>query len=157
MDRTLEHHGRIREVIAIANRARARGNRPFGALLISAEGERLATGENNQLTDGQVLAHAEMVLLHEAAKRYGPEVMARSTIYTSAEPCAMCAGAIFWSGVGRLVFGLSGERLHELADMTPDMLVASAREVLARAGREVEVVGPVLESEALTLFADGVF
>jgi tRNA(Arg) A34 adenosine deaminase TadA len=157
MDRTLEHHSRIREVIAIANRARARGNRPFGALLISAEGERLATGENSQITDGLVLAHAEMVLLHEAAKRYSPEVMAGSTMYTSAEPCAMCAGAIFWSGVGRLVFGLSGERLHELADMTPDMLVASAREVLVRAGRKVEVVGPVLESEALTLFADGVF
>ena len=95
MDRTLEHHSRIREVIAIANRARARGNRPFGALLISAEGERLAIGENSQLTDGQVLAHAEMVLLHEAAKRYSPEVMAGSTMYTSAEPCAMCAGAIF--------------------------------------------------------------
>ena len=157
MDRTLEHHSRIREVIAIANRARARGNRPFGALLISAEGGRLATGENSQITDGQVLAHAEMILLHEAAKRYSPEVMAGSTMYTSAEPCAMCAGAIFWSGVGRLVFGLSGERLHELADMTPDMLVASAREVLVRAGRKVEVVGPVLESEALTLFADGVF
>ena len=90
-------------------------------------------------------------------KRYSPEVMAGSTIYTSAEPCAMCAGAIFWSGVGRLVFGLSGERLHELADMTPDMLVTSAREILARAGCKVEVVGPVLESEALTLFADGGF
>ena len=152
-----EDDDRIREVIAIANRARARGNRPFGALLISAEGTMLALGENSQLSDEQVLAHAEMNLLHEAVQRYSPEAMAGSTLYTSAEPCAMCAGAIFWSGVGRLVFGLSGERLHELSDSSPEMLVAGAREVLARAGRKVEVVGPVLEREAESLFAGGVF
>jgi tRNA(Arg) A34 adenosine deaminase TadA len=148
---------RIREVIAIAYRARAKGNRPFGALLVSAEGTTLAAGENSQLTGEQVLAHAEMNLLHEAVQQYSPEVMARSTLYTSAEPCAMCVGAIFWSGIGRLVFGISGERLHELADFSPDMLVASARDVLAYAGRNVEVIGPVLEREAEDLFADGVF
>ena len=57
----------------------------------------------------------------------------RSTLYTSAEPCAMCAGAIFWSGVGRLVYGLSGDRLHQLSGFSPQMLVSSAREVLAKA------------------------
>jgi tRNA(Arg) A34 adenosine deaminase TadA len=69
----------------------------------------------------------------------------------------MCAGAIFWSGVSRLVFGLSGDRLHELSGLTPHMLVASARDVLARAGRQVEVVGPVFEVEAEALFAEGAF
>ena len=67
----------------------------------------------------------------------------------------MCAGAIFWSGVVRLVFGLSGERLHELAEFTPNMLVASVREVLAHAGRKVEVVGPALESEAEFFYGRG--
>ena len=67
----------------------------------------------------------------------------------------MCAGAIFWSGVSRVVYGLSGDRLHQLCGLSSRMLVSNAREVLARAGRTVEIVGPVLESEAEALFADG--
>ena len=67
----------------------------------------------------------------------------------------MCAGAIFWSGVYRLVYGLSGDRLHQMSGFSPTQLVSSAREVLSRAGRQVEVVGPVLEIEAEALFADG--
>jgi tRNA(Arg) A34 adenosine deaminase TadA len=83
--------------------------------------------------------------------------MASATIYTSAEPCAMCAGAIFWSGIGRLVYGLSGDRLHEMSGFPADMLVASARDVLARAGRQVEVIGPMYEAEAASLFGEDVF
>ena len=152
-----DHQRHIRQVIEIAKSARANGNRPFGALLVSGSGETLASAENSQLTENQVLAHAEMVLLHEAVRQFDPEVLRGSTIYTSAEPCAMCSGAIFWSGIGRLVFGLSGEKLHQLAEMSPDMLVASSSDVLAQAGRKVDVVGPVLEEEAMVLFADGVF
>ena len=151
-----EDRDRVRRAIAIARSAQVRGNRPFGALLVAADGSTLASAENRQITDRQVLAHAEMNLLHEAVRTFSPETLAAATLYTSAEPCAMCAGAIFWSGVGRLVFGLGGQRLHELAAFTPEMLVASAREVLERAGRRVEVEGPLLEEEAALLFADGV-
>ena len=144
----------MREAFAIARRARAHGNRPFGALLVARNGAVLAAAENTQLTDEQVLAHAEMNLLHRAAKEIAPDVLATATLYTSAEPCAMCAGAIFWSGVGRLVYGLSGDRLHQLSGFSPQMLVSSAREVLSKAGRHVEVIGPMLEAEAEALFAD---
>jgi tRNA(adenine34) deaminase len=147
----------MREAFAIARRARAHGNRPFGALLVAGNGALLAAAENSQLTDEQVLAHAEMNLLHRVTRELALDVLASSTLYTSAEPCAMCAGAIFWSGVGGLVYGLSGDRLHELSGFDPQVLVASAREVLSKAGRRVDVVGPVLESEAEALFADGVF
>ncbi len=142
----------IRKTIQIAARAAMRGNRPFGALLISADGTKLGEGENTQLTTDQVLAHAEMNLLHEAVQNHERSVLAKSTIYTSAEPCAMCAGAIIWSGVGRLVFGISGKRLHELSDFAPDMLLASSRAVLSQAGRKIDIVGPFLEEEAETLF-----
>jgi tRNA(Arg) A34 adenosine deaminase TadA len=147
----------MREVFAIARRARVHGNRPFGALLVAGNGAVLAAAENTQLTEGQILAHAEMNLLHRAVMEFNPDVLSAATLYTSAEPCAMCAGAIFWSGVSRLVYGLSGDRLHELNGFTPHMLVASARDVLARAGRQVEIVGPVFEAEAEALFAEGVF
>ena len=145
----------MREVFAIARRARARGNRPFGALLVAANGAPIAAAETSQITEEQMLAHAEMNLLHRAVKDFAPDVLATSTLYTSAEPCAMCAGAIFWSGISRLVYGLSGDRLHQLSGFSPQMLVSSARDVLARAGRQVQVVGPVLESEAEALFHDG--
>jgi tRNA(Arg) A34 adenosine deaminase TadA len=148
------HEAHMREVFAIARRARAHGNRPFGALLVAGNGAVLAAAENSQLTEAQVFAHAEMNLLHRAVKDFSPDVLSTSTLYTSAEPCAMCAGAIFWSGVSRLVYGLSGDRLHELSGFTPEMLVASARDVLARAGRRVEVIGPIFETEAEALFID---
>ena len=147
----------MREVFAIARRARAHGNRPFGALLIAGNGAVLAAAENSQMSDEQVLAHAEMNLLHRAVREFTPDVLAASTLYTSAEPCAMCAGAIFWSGVSRLVFGLSGDRLHELSGLSPHMVVASARDILTRAGRPVEIIGPVFESEAEAVFRDGEF
>lgn len=151
------HHAHMREAFALARRSRAHGNRPFGALLVAGNGAILLRAENSQLTDGQLLAHAEMNLLHRAVTELSADVLAASTLYTSAEPCAMCAGALFWSGVGRLVYGLSGDRLHELSGFSPKMLVASAHAVLSKAGRTVDVIGPMLESEAEALFADGVF
>jgi tRNA(Arg) A34 adenosine deaminase TadA len=145
----------MREVFAIARRARAHGNRPFGAMLVAGNGAVLAVAENSQVTDGQILAHAEMNLLHRAVQDFTPDVLATSTLYTSAEPCAMCAGAMVWSGISRLVFGLSGDRLHQLSGFSPQGQVASAREVLATAGRHVEIVGPLFESEAELIVKEG--
>jgi tRNA(Arg) A34 adenosine deaminase TadA len=151
------HEAHMREVFAIARRARAHGNRPFGAMLVAGNGAVLAVAENSQISDEQVLAHAEMNLLHRAVRDFTPDILASSTMYTSAEPCAMCAGAIFWSGVSRLVFGLSGDRLHEMSGFSPHMLVASARDVLARAGRRVEIIGPIFEPEAELICREGEF
>ena len=154
MSDTSIHHERIREAIAIARQASQKGNNPFGALLVGADGATLAVGENSQATDNQVLAHAEMNLLHNAAQQFDADVLDGATLYTSAEPCAMCTGALFWSGVGQLVFGLSSSRLHKIQNYSPRMLVGSASDVLEGAGRHVGVVGPVLEDEAAALFSD---
>jgi tRNA(Arg) A34 adenosine deaminase TadA len=151
------HEAHMREVFAVARRARTHGNRPFGALLVAGNGAVLAAAENSQITDEQVFAHAEMNLLHRAVQQFTPDVLATSTLYTNAEPCAMCAGAIFWSGVSRLVYGLSGDRLHQLSGFSPQVLVASARDVLARTGRQVEIIGPTFEAEAEALFREGEF
>jgi tRNA(Arg) A34 adenosine deaminase TadA len=151
------HEAHMREVFAVARRARAHGNRPFGALLVAGNGAVLAAAENSQVTDEQVFAHAEMNLLHRAVQQFTPDVLATSTLYTSAEPCAMCAGAIFWSGISRLVYGLSGDRLHQMSGFSPQMLVASARDVLARTGRQVEIIGPIFEAEAEAILREGEF
>ena len=151
------HEAHMREVFAIARRALAHGNRPFGALLVAGNGAVLAVAENSQITEEQILAHAEMNLLRRAVRDFTPDVLATSTLYTSAEPCAMCAGAIFWSGISRLVYGLSGDRLHEMSGFSPQTLVASARDVLASTGRQVEIVGPLFESEAELILKEGEF
>ena len=147
----------MREVFAIARRARAHGNRPFGAMLVAGNGAVLAVAENSQITEEQVLAHAEMNLLRRAVQDFTPDVLAASTMYASAEPCAMCAGAMFWSGVRRLVFGLSGERLHQLSGFASHLRVASARDVLARSGDQIEIIGPVFELEGEEIFKEGEF
>ena len=147
----------MREVFAIARRARAHGNRPFGAMLVAGNGAVLAVAENSQITDEQILAHAEMNLLRRAVRDFTPDVLATSTLYTGAEPCAMCAGAIVWSGISQLVFGLSADRLHELSGFSPHGLSTSARDVLATAGRHVEIVGPIFESEAESILKEGEF
>ena len=147
----------MREAFAVARRARAHGNRPFGAVLVAGNGAVLAAAENSQVSDEQVFAHAEMNLLQRAVQQFTPDVLAASTLYTSAEPCAMCAGAIFWSGICRLVYGLSGDRLHQMSGFSPQMLVASARDVLGRTGRQVEIIGPIFEAEAAAIFGEGEF
>ena len=151
------HEAHMREAFAIARRARAHGNRRFGALLVAANGAVLTAAENTQVTDEQVFAHAEMNLLQRAVREFTPDVLATSTLYTNAEPCAMCAGAIFWSGVSRVVYGLSGDKLHQMSGFSPQMLVASARDILARAGRQVEIIGPIFETEAEALVREGEF
>ena len=75
------------------------------------------------------------------------DVLAASTLYSSCEPCAMCAGAIFWSGIGRLVYALAGSTLNRISGDGP-ALEHPARVVLADGTRVVEVSGPHLEDEA---------
>jgi tRNA(Arg) A34 adenosine deaminase TadA len=94
--------------------------------------------------------HAELNLVRAAAARFEPEQLAACTLYTSTEPCAMCAGAIFWSGIGRVVFALSSATLGEIVqDPTGAWTLAvSCRDVFDRGGRTIDVMGPVIEDQA---------
>ena len=100
--------------------------------------------------DGDATGHAELMAVREASRRYPPERLAGATLYSSAEPCAMCAGAIYWSGISRVVYALSEERLLSLTGNHPEnpTLSLPCREVFARGQRAIEVVGPMLEEEA---------
>ncbi len=140
----------LRRAIALARSAREHGNHPFGALLVSAAGEVLVEAENTVNTASDCTGHAETNLVRLASQRYDRLTLAGSTLYTSTEPCAMCAGAIHWSGVSRVVFGLAEEQLYRLtgADISNETMRLPCREVFARCRRPIEVVGPVLEDEA---------
>jgi tRNA(adenine34) deaminase len=142
----------LRQAITLARRARERGNGPFGALLVDERGNVLLEAENTRFTASDSIGHAEINLLRETGRRFPPEVLARCTLYANAEPCAMCAGAIFWSGVGRVVFALGLPRLWVLAGNPVDQLGIRCAEVLATGHRPVEVVGPAIEDDAAAIF-----
>ena len=139
----------LQAAIALAHSARQHGNHPFGALLADEHGNILLQAENTVVTSHDCTEHAETNLMREASKAFPASTLAACTLYTSTEPCPMCSGAIFWGNVGRVVFGLSQGGLYSLTGNSPDRLPLSCTEVLAHAGRHVEIVGPALEDEAL--------
>ena len=142
--------GHLRRSIDIAQSARSHGNHPFGALLVGPRGDILAEAENTVVTQRDATGHAELNLVRLASSRYSPDVLAKSTLFTSAEPCAMCAGATFWGGIGRVVYALSEEDLYALTGRSIHELPLKipCREVFSRSGRAVQVEGPALEEEA---------
>ena len=91
-----------------------------------------------------------LVAVRLASSKFNPVQLRDATLYSSAEPCAMCAGAIYWSGISRVVYALSEERLLSLTGNHPEnpTLSLPCREVFARGQREIEVAGPMLEDEA---------
>ncbi|MFZ2635089.1 MAG: nucleoside deaminase [Rectinemataceae bacterium] len=133
------------EAIRAAARSRAEGMHPFGAVLADAEGNILLEAHNSVPAEGDVTGHAETNLIRAASPRHSPEFLAHCTLYSSAEPCAMCSGALYWSGIGRLVYALSERELLELTGDDPENPTMSlpCREVLVRGQRHIEVLGPI--------------
>jgi tRNA(Arg) A34 adenosine deaminase TadA len=148
-----DHEPLLRRTFAVARRARSHGNHPFAAILVGPEGEVLIERENGYLPDRDMTAHAERLLATEASRSLAPELLARCTVYSSAEPCAMCAGAIYWAGIGRVVYGLSERRLKTITGDHAEnpTLDLPCRAVFAAGQRAVEVIGPLLEDEAAAL------
>ena len=140
----------LRTAIDLARRARRRGNHPFGALLVDADGVVVAEAENTVVSEHDVTGHAETNLVRIASRRFDRAYLRSGTLYTSTEPCAMCSGAIYWSGIGRVVYGLSEAGLLKLTGSHPDNPTMSlpCREVFAHGQGSIEVVGPALEDEA---------
>lgn len=143
----------LRRAFAVAARARAHGNHPFGAILVDTGSNVLFEVENGFMPDRDSTAHAERLLATQASKAHGPDFLARCTLYTSAEPCAMCSGAIYWAGIGRVVFGLTEHRLKSITGDHPEnpTMDLPCRTVFDAGQRSVEVVGPLLEDEAAAL------
>jgi tRNA(Arg) A34 adenosine deaminase TadA len=128
----------LRRAIELAGAARAAGDMPFGSLLVGPAADVLAEDRNTAVTERDITAHPELKLARWAARRLDAAAARETTMYTSCEPCPMCRGAIARSGLGRVVFALSGEQLHELkppSAVSPD-------------AAEVAYEGPALFAEA---------
>ena len=132
--------------IAIAEARRA--DYPFGAVIVR-DGKLIARGRNLGRTTDDPTAHGEIVAIRRCATRHGSKAMRGATLYTSGEPCAMCAGAILWCGFGRLVFAASVEQIA--AKM--NQIMVSSSEIAAKAPfAKISITGGVLADEAVKLF-----
>ncbi|ROS50337.1 nucleoside deaminase [Frigoribacterium sp. PhB24] len=145
---------RLHRAIEVAQQARDHGNHPFGSLLLTSDGE-VVEAENTVVTEGDPTGHAETNLVRLVAQRFDKSTLKTATLYTSTEPCAMCAGAIHWAGIGRVVYALAEQQLlgmvtEQEGESTLDL---PCREVFARGGGAVSVSGPALVDEAAAVHA----
>jgi tRNA(Arg) A34 adenosine deaminase TadA len=140
----------LRRSFEVARRAVTHGNHPFGAILVDQHRNVLIEVENGYMPAHDGTAHAERLLATQACTTLDADILRNATLYSSAEPCAMCAGAIYWAGIGRLVYGLSEHRLRAVTGNHPEnpTLDLPCREVFKSGQRTTEVVGPMLGDEA---------
>jgi len=145
----------LRHSFDVARRSMENGNHPFAAILVDRNGKVLIETENGYMPARDRTAHAERLLASEACRTLSADVLAGATIYSSAEPCAMCAGAIYWAGISRLVYGLSEARLRVITGNHPEnpTLNLPCRAIFSSGQRPIEVIGPMLEDEAAALHA----
>ena len=150
----MNHPDLLRAALAVAKRSLDKGNLPFGCLLADPSGTILEEGENTVVTDNDPIAHCEINLVHRLAGKYEPAFLNTCTLYASTEPCPMCTGAIYWSGIGRIVYALGKDQYHRISGTTNPHYVFDlpARELLQSGGRRVEVTGPALEEEAAAFY-----
>lgn len=136
----------LRAANAIAQRALAAGHHPFGALLVAPDHETVLLEQGNV----DSVNHAEAVLARTAAQKFDAATLWGCTLYTTVEPCCMCAGTQYWAHIGRLVYGMEERRLLQLTgdhaeNPTMDL---PCREVFAHGQKDIRVWGPITEVEA---------
>ncbi len=142
----------MRLAIEASRQALAAGDMPYGATLLSPSGQVLLTERNRQVSTNDCTAHAEMVLVRRATDQLGAAALHGATVLASGEPCAMCAGALFWAGVGRVVYAAAQPDMAAL--LGGPLLPARAADLLGAAAPPVTVTGGVLADEALAVLRD---
>lgn len=133
------------KAVQVAHKVKEAGHHPFGSILVGPDNKTVILEQGNVNT----LNHAESTLCRVAFDKYPQEFLWQCTLYTNFEPCCMCAGSIYWSNIGRVVYGLSESALLELTgnheeNMTLDM---PCRDIFRSGQKEVAVVGPFAETE----------
>ena len=133
------------EFMRIAIEESKRGDWPYGAVIVK-DGAIVARGFNTSTRESDTTAHAEVNVIR-AALRVVPDLSLKGcTLYTSSEPCPMCAGAIIWAGLSRVVFGAS---IQELIDVGQPQIKTSSQAIIKTAFIDIELTGGVLAAEAL--------
>lgn len=145
----LSHVDYLKRAVEISKEARASGNTPFGALLVDKDGNIIMEQPNIEVTERICNGHAEATLAARASHEYSKTFLWDCTLYTTAEPCVMCAGTIYWANIGRVVYGMTERRLLELTgsnEQNPTFDLP-CREVFSKGQKDITVIGPFPEIE----------
>ncbi len=138
-----EHEYYLKKCIELSKKALESGNLPFGAILVDSYGRIILEGANNERTESDYTGHGEMVLIRKAAKLYSKDYLGCCTLYSNCEPCVMCAGAIYYSNVGRVVFAITDEMYREMTgDKSYPLMKMTSRDLFANGGKKIETIGP---------------
>ncbi|MGL4736993.1 MAG: nucleoside deaminase [Cellulosilyticaceae bacterium] len=142
-----EHLYYLQRCVEVSQMARDTGNMPFGCILVDQEGEILMEQMNIEGTEYKCTGHAETQLIEKASQKYSKEFLWTCTLYSTAEPCAMCTGAMYWANLGRIVFGMTERDLLTITGSDPKnpTFDLPCRDVLARGQKAIEVLGPFPE------------
>jgi tRNA(adenine34) deaminase len=141
-----QHEHWMREALRAAQQARAAGEVPVGTCIVIGD-ELLSVAGNRTRTDCDPTAHAEIVALREAARKLGNYRLADAIVYSTIEPCAMCAGALIQARVRLLVYGATDEKAGAVES---HFQICDAEQLNHR----VEVIKGVLENDCRALMQD---
>lgn len=142
----------MRLAIDASRQALERGDEPYGAALVGPDGQVRLVAGNTQNTTYDCTAHAEMVLLRRAQAEQGPAALQGATVYASGEPCAMCAGALYWAGVEHVVYAAPQPQMA--AALGGRLLPTRCADLLGAARPPLRVTGAVLADEAMAVILD---
>jgi tRNA(Arg) A34 adenosine deaminase TadA len=135
----------LRRANEVAKRALQFGHHPFGCVLVAPNNETILMEQGNVDT----VNHAESTLIRMACTNFSSEYLWGCTLYTTFEPCVMCAGTLYWANIGRVVFGATEKRLLELTgnnEKNPTLDIP-CRYVFEHGQKDVKVWGPFPELE----------
>ena len=122
---------------------------PFGALILDEQNEIIARAGNTTNSENSITYHAEINAIQQAEYKRGKGKLRGCTLVSSAEPCPMCASAIAWSGLHKVIYGVSIEALKSVGI---DQIDIGCREILEKANHPITVIGPQLEDEGIEVF-----
>jgi tRNA(Arg) A34 adenosine deaminase TadA len=130
----------MERAIELAHEAVDRGDRPFGSVLVRDD-EIVMTASNRVNTEDDIRRHPELHLAHRACREMSSADRAETVMYTSTEPCPMCAGGLVSANLDRVIYSVSGA---EIAEFTGSEPAVRADEILAGV---TDVTGPVLNEQ----------
>lgn len=138
----------LRRAIELARQARQQGDDPFGAVLV-IDGAIVHESCDRSVVTSDPTFHAELSVISEYCRAHQRIALDGFTLYSSTEPCPMCAGAIHWSMISRVVFSVSQAMLQTRSGGRPKPSCAG---IINSGSRQVEIVGPLLAEEGLAVF-----
>ncbi len=125
-----------------------KGDSPYGAVIVK-DNEVVAKGHNTVKRDSDLSAHAEINVIRSLTAKIRNHSLEGYTIYTTGEPCPMCATACVWTGMYEIVYGAS---IQDLVAVNQSQINISCEEVIAKGFRNIKVTKGLLREECLRLF-----